>query len=882
MPPSTTTTTASQRTATVLMNQRQATAAISLISIPLISLFTAGCFLFVVPVAFLERLLSCSSNDKEEETERFLFQESTSSILDVRMARLVGSVLLGQVLSCLVLIYPLGILLHSSFTNQPEAITTTRQILVAQNSQHAAILDKFRSALASLCILGLLMVVGGLVDDRTASDSTTDHHDDQSCTTTQASIVIATGAITLISTLIAMMISFWQPEQPREEPLLVESSDNDPARVPLLASEQHEEEEHNNDNTLQDTETQQEEQPTSRIRGTMRLLKLAQPQVFYLYVGCAVLLVRLPFSLSIPHFVSTTLAAVSRADFEGARKEILLLFILGTIDAALDFWCVFLFGYANQRIVRGVRIDTFCSILKQEVAFFDKTTSGELASRLNSDCGEMAGDLTWFFRFSIESVVRISGIVSYMLIRCPILGGFALTIIPAVALVNKVYGNWLNKNAREVQDALAAANHVAQETFSCIRTVISFASEQQEYHKYKERIDHQYRLNVRQLYISGVYYMAVSTFLINTVVQATLLLIGTALIQHGKLTGEILLAFMLYQGQLQSETMNLFQSYTSLVKSSGAGDKVFALLDRRPAAPGTGSTTVLASEIEEASSTDQTSNNQTEGDNTIQAEGDNSHAPCSVEISNVGFSYPTRPDNVVLKDFSLKVPQGKTVALVGSSGCGKSTVVGLLQRYYDAAVGSIQIDGDDLRNLDVKQHRRRIGIVTQDPILFKGTILSNLLYGCPSATREDAIAAARMANALDFINSFPDGLETDVGERGIQLSGGQKQRVAIARAIIKKPSLLLLDEATSALDAESEQAVQEALDKLLKTNRDMTTLVIAHRLRTVRNADTIAFIENGRVAESGTHEELIQIGSGHYRKMVERAGNDGHLPDHVE
>ena len=247
---------------------------------------------------------------------------------------------------------------------------------------------------------------------------------------------------------------------------------------------------------------------------------------------------------------------------------------------------MFLFGYANQRIVRGVRIDTFLSIIRQEVAFFDSTTSGELASRLNSDCGEMAGDLTWFFRFSIESIVRITGIVSYMLIRCPILGSCAITIIPVVALVNKLYGNWLNKNAREVQDALAAANQVAQETFSCIRTVIAFASEQQEYTKYKERIDHQFDLNVRQLYISGVYYMVISTFLINTVVQSTLLLVGTALIQRGSLTGEILLAFMLYQGQLQSETMNLFQSFTSLLKSSGAGDKVFSLLDRSPAAPG--------------------------------------------------------------------------------------------------------------------------------------------------------------------------------------------------------------------------------------------------------------------------------------------------------
>ena len=367
---------------------------------------------------------------------------------------------------------------------------------------------------------------------------------------------------------------------------------------------------------------------------------------------------------------------------------------------------------------------------------------------------------------SIESIVRITGIVSYMLIRCPFLGGCALTIIPAVALVNKVYGNWLNKNARQVQDALAAANHVAQETFSCVRTVIAFASETQEYEKYREKIDHQYRLNVRQLYISGVYYMVISTFLINTVVQAALLFIGTALIEKGKLTGEVLLAFMLYQGQLQNETMNLFQSYTSLVKSSGAGDKVFSLLDRTPDPPGTGSPSVTTTEIEdedEAAVDERQVSPQSE--RTVLARnppGDHyQQSSCNVFIKDVRFAYPCRLDNVVLDGFNLEIPRGSTVALVGSSGCGKSTVVGLLQRFYDPNSGCVLIDGDDLKNLDIKKHRRRIGVVTQDPILFKGTILSNITYGCPTDTREVAIQAAMMANAHAFVSSFPEGYDTD-------------------------------------------------------------------------------------------------------------------------
>jgi ABC-type multidrug transport system fused ATPase/permease subunit len=475
------------------MKRYQAISAVSLALIPVVCEFFAGCFLFVAPIHFLEHLLSCgdSTNSSSYIYKHHRWDgvyihdvECPHYIVDVRMARLVGCVLLGQALSCFALMFPL-----LQDTCYP-----------SEGAQNIAIIgDKFRSALASLSIMGLLLVVGGLVDDRSSTDDKNDCD-----TSAQSTVVIVTGAVTLICALTSMMICFWQPS---DDHRTTQASHNE-ATVPLLAAENalnqislDPDSADNADNTTENTS--RNEEPTSRIQGTMRLLKLARPQVFYLYVGCAVLLVRLPFSLSIPHFVSTTLAAVSKADFAGARKEILLLFILGTIDAALDFWCVFLFGYANQRIVRGVRIDTFLSILRQEVAFFDETTSGELTSRLNSDCGEMAGDLTWFFRFSIESIVRITGIVSYMLLRCPILGVCALTIIPAVAAINKVYGSWLNKNARAVQDALAAANQVAQETFSCIRTVISFASEQQEYQKYKERIDHQYDLNVRQVREEG-------------------------------------------------------------------------------------------------------------------------------------------------------------------------------------------------------------------------------------------------------------------------------------------------------------------------------------------------------------------------------------------
>lgn len=250
-----------------------------------------------------------------------------------------------------------------------------------------------------------------------------------------------------------------------------------------------------------------EQESSSRLRGTRRLLQLASTEVRYLYVGCAVLLVRLPFSLAMPHFVSTTLSALALNEFRKAREEISWLLLIGTIDAILDFWCVFLFGYANQRIVRELRLDLFNRLIRQEVAFFDKNGSGELTSRLNSDCSTMASDLTWFFRFSIESVVRITGIAAYMCIRCPTLGGCTLLIVPVIAIINKFYGDWLKDNAIAVQDSIAEVNSIAQETLSNIRTVLSFAAEDYESKRYQMKVQRMYRLNIRQLYITGVYYM---------------------------------------------------------------------------------------------------------------------------------------------------------------------------------------------------------------------------------------------------------------------------------------------------------------------------------------------------------------------------------------
>ncbi|KAL7531526.1 hypothetical protein ACHAXR_004096 [Thalassiosira sp. AJA248-18] len=740
--------------------------------------------------------------------------------------------------------------------------------------------------------MGLSLVGIGLANLMVSEDSHS--YDGHHCNSMKDQTMLWMGVGVICLTSFGLMASFWpesmgiesndgqSAESPRrigcccrrpqlanptiEEPLLEE---------PLLSHEDTEEGQTNSvDNIIDDgavdehdttaineeernPERQNPTHTTSRLTGTSRLLKLAGSESLYLWVGIAVLLVRLPFSLAIPHFVSTTIASLINEDYEAAKREVLLLFLLGTVDSVLDFWCIFLFGKAKENIVRAVRVDTFSSILRQEQAFFDKTNTGDLISRLTSDCGEMAGDLTWFFRFSVEALVRITGISVYMVLRSPILGLCTLAIVPFVGMLNKFYGDWLSKNAKGVQSALAGASSCAHESLACIKTVITLASEDHECEKYETQIEKLYDLNIKQLIAQGIYFMAVSTFLINTCVQASLLLLGSIFVEQGKLTPEVLLAFMLYQGQLQEYTLNLFQSYSSLIKSSGAGDRVFFLLDRHPPPPGTGNLLVKALD--------------TELSEVITTNGD-------IKIDNVTFSYPSRPDTRALDQLSLQIKSGSLVALVGHSGCGKSTIVSLLERLYDPNKGTIKFGNIDLRSMSLKAHREKIGLVTQDPVLFSGTIAENIGYGT-SATIEEITMVSRIANAHSFIENFPNKYKEQVGERGQSLSGGQKQRIAIARALVRKPALLLLDEATSALDPESEAAVQEALSELLRNRFGMTTIIIAHRLQTVRSADVIFVMENGSVVEQGAHDQLAQDDSGHYRRMLDRVDSAGLLPE---
>ena len=558
----------------------------------------------------------------------------------------------------------------------------------------------------------------------------------------------------------------------------------------------------------------------------------------WLALGCVVLLVRMPFSISIPYFQARILAKLKDGNAHEVWLTIKLIALAGVIDAFLDFWCVYLFSYTKSRLMKLLRLKLFEKLLSQEIGYFDVTPSGELASRLTTDIATIANDMTWVFRFSIEAVARIVGVSGTLFHTDWRLALVTCTVIPVMAAANRLYSRLLRDNAIKVQDSLAKANAVAQEVLSCFRIVYSFANESFEYGRYHKEVTKNFNLNVKQAVIDGVYYMFVSTFLMNTLVRVVIIGYGTKLFFAGEIDFEKLSRFVFFQDMLQNWCNMLFDSFSNLIKSSGASSHVFDILNRRP-------------EHEKARV-------QALG---VQALGHKRKG--SVVFENVHFCYPARPKDLVLKGVHFEAEAGKTLAIIGKSGSGKSTIIHLIENFYRPAIGKVLLDGLDVHSLAHSQLHSMVSIVNQDTVLFSGTIYDNIVYSVHNnkslrnlgsdELMPKVIEAAKVAHIHHFIASLPNGYGTEVGERGVQLSGGQRQRIAIARAVLMDPSVLLLDEATSSLDNESEKAVKDALDSKMSGK---TVIVVAHRLSTIMNAHSILVMQNGSVIERGSPSQM--------------------------
>ncbi|GFH51744.1 hypothetical protein CTEN210_08220 [Chaetoceros tenuissimus] len=597
-----------------------------------------------------------------------------------------------------------------------------------------------------------------------------------------------------------------------------------------------------------------------------RLFQTVKKEQPMLFVGLLLLFAAEATSQVIPLIVAKAYDALINQELSSSErmKDINYYMLISVIIFIAGIFAGFLrgsiFAVVGERMVARLRIQLYSSILSQDIAFFDEHKSGELISRLGSDTTLLQNAISMSIPEAVNNIVKALVSIVLVFVISPPLAGVSVGTLFGIAILALPLGKTLGKLSKLYQDALGEAQTYSTEALGAMRTVQSFSAESKEEKRFAHHIGdpdlfkywHPKKDSTQTTYSVGYWKGIVTSGFFSIIFGGVFgflyvcLWYGFHLVNSGKLTLGELTAFQAYVFNIGLGLGSASSHIAKVFEAIGGVSRVFYLLDKIPRIP------TPPKEGEEPK--------KLLKPKTVTGD---------ISFENVTFSYPSRPELNVLNGYTLKIPSDSTTALVGSSGSGKSTVVALIQRFYDVKSGSVKLDDNDIRDLDVHWLRNQIGYVQQEPQLFGLSIRDNLTYGVPSnevVSQERIEQACRDANCHDFISSWPDGYNTLVGERGVKLSGGQKQRISIARALITNCRILLLDEATSALDSESEHLVQEAIDKAVVGR---TVIIVAHRLSTIVNANQIVVMADHKIVDIGTHDEMLEK-SKKYQDLIKR------------
>lgn len=583
---------------------------------------------------------------------------------------------------------------------------------------------------------------------------------------------------------------------------------------------------------------QQEKKPfrIGSFKKTFRLYKYVKPYWPAFSLGLLFLFLSSIANLAFPKLLGELVdSGTGTKSAESINHIGLLLVLILAGQGIFGYLRIILFVNVTEKSLASLRQNIYNHLIQLPMRFFSGRRVGELGSRISSDISLLQETFTTTVAEFIRQMIIIIGGIALLLHTSLHLTLLMLCTLPVIMVVAIVFGRIFRKYSKQAQTQVAEANTIVEETLQGILNVKAFANEYFEMLRYKKKTTEVANTGIKAGSFRGIFAASMILGIFGAMIAV--IWQGALMIAAGQLEAGMLFSFILYSSFIGGSVAGLAEVYTSIQKSIGATEHLLEILDE-PAEQITDSTLIA----------------------------DEDQLTGQISFEDVSFSYPSREDVEVLKNISFDIYADQQIALVGPSGSGKSTIVSLLLRLYDPIEGAILFNGKPISSFPLSAIRSQMAIVPQDVFLFGGTIRENIAYGKPDATKEELIAAAEKANAWEFIQRFPEGLETIVGERGVQLSGGQRQRIAIARAVLKNPRILILDEATSALDAESERLVQDALEKLMEGR---TSIVIAHRLSTVRQADKIIVLDKGCIIEQGTHKELVQVEGGLYKSLSE-------------